>query len=260
MSTEEFTIHNNLIVKVIGRFKKELFSLLEPYGLKIINDSDRETVPELIITYGGDGTLLGAERDFPGIPKLPLRDHTHNPRCPLHSTQQCLETFFSGKMHCDSLCKLQATSAFDGKFLIALNDIVVSRQIHPLGAIRCRVRQNGEIIQPQVIADALVVATPYGSTGYFKSITRGCFQNGIGLAFSNAMEGQLFQIIPETDDLEIEILRGPAIVQAGNNPENLTLTDGQILSISRAPDRAKIFGLDAFRCPKCFLLRKDGNR
>lgn len=257
MPSEDFTFHKNLTIKVIGRFKEELLPLLEQYSVRILDDADSAT-PELIVTYGGDGTLLGAERDFPGIPKLPLRDHTHNPRCPLHSEKQCLDAFFNGKMRCDSLCKLQATSLHDGKTLTALNDIIVSRQVHPLGAIRYRVRQNGEILQSQVIADALVIATPYGSTGYFHSITRGNFQKGIGLAFSNAMEGELFQIIPESDKIEVEILRGPAIVQAGNNPDSLTLTDGQILKVEKSPIQAKIFGLDAFRCRTCFLLRKDG--
>ncbi|MCQ2396739.1 MAG: hypothetical protein MJ106_03460 [Lentisphaeria bacterium] len=257
MSTEDFKIHDGLMIKVIGRLKEELLPLLEKYSVRILDDSDKSVTPELIVTYGGDGTLLGAERDFPGIPKLPLRDRTHNPRCGLHSEKQCLDAFFNGEMRCDSLCKLQATSCHDGKTLTALNDIVVSRQVHPLGAIRYRVRQNGEILQPQVIADALVIATPYGSTGYFHSITRGNFQNGIGLAFSNAMEGQLFQIIPESDRLEIEILRGPAIVQAGNNPDSFTLVDGQTLAVSKAPVRATIFGLDAFRCRTCFLLRND---
>lgn len=258
MSTEEFKIHDNLAVKVIGRLREELLPLLKPYRLNILEDD--ATAPELIISYGGDGTLLGTERDFPGIPKLPLRDRSHNPRCALHSERQCLEAFFGGKMRCDSLCKLQATSLDDGKVLTALNDIVISRQIHPLGAIRYRVRRNGEILRPQVIADALVIATPYGSTGYFQSITRGNFQEGIGLAFSNSMDGLLFQIIPDSDTIEIEILRGPAIVQAGNNPENLCLSDGQTIRVTRAPVQAKIFGLDAFRCKECFALRKDGLR
>ena len=39
----------------------------------------------LIITHGGDGALLGAERDYPGILKFPIRDQATAPTCPIHN-------------------------------------------------------------------------------------------------------------------------------------------------------------------------------
>jgi len=242
-------------VKVVGRFREELLPQLAPYHLEIL-PTETPTAPELVISYGGDGTLLGAERDFPGIPKLALRDHTHDPRCEKHSSSQALQAFFQGETRSESYVKLLAKTA-NGEERIALNDIVIGRQMHPLSAIRCRVSQDGNLIQPQVIADALVIATPYGSTGYFHSITRGSFQTGIGLAYSNAVDGQGFEIFHEQAKLDIEILRGPAIVQAGNNPDALNLQDGDHLTVSLAPTPATIFGLEAFRCRECYLRRRN---
>jgi hypothetical protein len=43
------------------------------------------TSPDFIITVGGDGTLLQAERCYPSIPKLPVRDSLRCYRCDRHS-------------------------------------------------------------------------------------------------------------------------------------------------------------------------------
>ena len=37
----------------------------------------------------------------------------------------------------------------------------------------------------KVIGDGLLVATPFGSSGYYRSITGGLFESGIGVAFNN---------------------------------------------------------------------------
>ena len=46
--------------------------LVEESGLEVVTEN-----PDLIMTYGGDGLLLGSEREWPGIPKLPLRNSRH---------------------------------------------------------------------------------------------------------------------------------------------------------------------------------------
>ena len=56
-------------VKLLGKNLDDIRPLLKKFDLEEC-DSDFE----LVITHGGDGALLGAERDYPGIPKFPLRD------------------------------------------------------------------------------------------------------------------------------------------------------------------------------------------
>ena len=57
-------------VLVTGRYVDDVKTpLSELAGVELVEDS-----PDLVLTHGGDGALLGAERDFPGVPKLPLRD------------------------------------------------------------------------------------------------------------------------------------------------------------------------------------------
>ena len=258
MSNSSSFLQDGLAVKVVGRYAAELLPLLQKYPVRILLPED-SSAPELVIAYGGDGTLLGAERDFPGVPKLPLRDKSHNPRCERHSEEQCLEAFFGGAYACETLGKLCIRSE-DGQEQLALNDIVLSRQFHPLGAIRCRIEKDGILLRPQVIADCLVFSTPSGSTGYFQSVTRGTFAEGLGLAYGNPMEGEAFQIFPANSRLEIKILRGPAFVQADNSPEVFKVLDGKRLTVQAAPQPARVFGMEAFRCRECYLLRRNGTR
>lgn len=251
-----FPILSPLPVQVVGRFREELLPLLADTPLVPLPPEARET-PALVISYGGDGTLLAAEREFPGIPKLPIRDRSHNPRCPHHGERSCLNEFLQGNTPARIFPKLQAIGP-EGKTLLALNDLAIVRHLHPLGAIRIRIRQDGALLFPQVIADALIVATPYGATGYFQSITRGTFQQGLGLAFSNPVEGESFLVLRPDASLDVELLRGPALVQAGNNPQGFSLQEGEHLQVALSPKTATLYGLEAFRCRECQRLRQDG--
>lgn len=251
-----FPIQDPLPVQVVGRFREELLPVLQEFPFRPLPLDSQET-PALVISYGGDGTLLAAERDFPGIPKLPLRDRSHNPRCPRHHERECLREFLAGAPP-EIFPKLEGIGP-KGQRLLALNDLAVARHLHPQGAIRIRIRQDATLLFPQVIADAIVIATPYGATGYFKSITRGTFQQGIGLAFSNPVEGESFLILPPEAQLDVELLRGPALVQAGNNPQSFSLQEGEHLQVRLSSQTATLYGLKAFRCRECHRLRQDGN-
>ncbi len=217
---------------------------------------DSEQRPELVISSGGDGALLGAERDFPGIPKCPIRDRSHNPKCQEHDELRLLQELFAGALQPQHLAKIVAETS-GGETLVGINDIVVSRMVQ-LGAIRFRIRESGRVIRAQSISDSLVACTPFGSTGYFKSITRGQFWQGLGLAFNNDMDGDSFVILPETAKIEVQLLRGPASVMADNNPRLLNLQDGDWINLSIAGSRTPVFGLEAFRCQECYLLRRNG--
>lgn len=244
-----------LKVKLVGRNLDDLRPLLVPYPVHLLEPED-DQMPELVISHGGDGSLLGAEREFPGIPKFAIRDHRNNPKCPQHDEAALLQKLFTGEMDVQYLPKLTAITEA-GDHLDGINDIVVSREVH-LGAIRTRILENGRILRPQVISDGVVFCTAFGSTGYFQSITRGNFQRGIGIAFSNSMDGDSFTVLPEDASLELELLRGPACLVADNNPRILPLADGARLKLRLTQQATPVFGLDAFRCQDCYILRRNG--
>lgn len=240
-----------LRVLPVGRNLDDLLPLLAEFPCTIVDNS-----PDVIISHGGDGTLLGAERSYPGVPKFPLRDRKNNPKCPRHSEKQMLTDFFAGRLVAGHLVKLRAETA-GREPLQGINDIVISRDMDT-SAIRFRVMADGQILQPRVISDSVIISTPFGSTGYFLSITRGSFRTGIGLAYNNPMDGESFNIVPHDCRLEIELLRGPALLGADNNPNFQRLENGECVVISAEDASTPVYGLEAFRCHDCYLLRRNG--
>ena len=203
----------------------DISGILEKYQFQ---DSGSDT-PELIITYGGDGALLGAERDYPGIPKLPLRDSATAPTCALHQAESIIKDFLNGKLKKNERPRLQASAP--GGELSGINDLV----IHPLeytSALRCRVFINGTLHSQDVVGDGICFASAHGSTAYYRSITRGTFQIGVGLAFNNSSEAVNYLVLPENSVIRIEITRGPGLLMADNDPRKIEVAVGESITLT----------------------------
>jgi NAD+ kinase len=208
-----------------GRYLEDIKPLLEKNGFSFSEES-----PDIIITHGGDGALLGAERTFPGTPKFPIRDRRTAPLCPRH-----------------------------GKSIPAINDIFIHNRRH-VSAIRYRVWIDNEMYADEIVGDGVGVSTVHGSTAYYRSITHSFFRVGIGLAFSNSTELTNHIVLNEGAEIEVEITRGPAVLNADNSPENIELTDGDRVIIKKIPRKAEIYGLDIFMCPECRIRRHPKSR
>ena len=73
-------------VKLMGKNLDDVRQKILDRGMEIVdNDFD------LVIAHGGDGTLLWSERDYPGIPKLPMRDARTAPQCQTHQYDRVLD-------------------------------------------------------------------------------------------------------------------------------------------------------------------------
>lgn len=218
-----------LLYGKFGKYPKEIEEIVKSSGLEIVQKD-----PEVIICYGGDGTVLGAERDYPGIPKLPLRSSQN---CSVYSSlprEELLKMLAENKLHTVEYLKIKATAC--DYSITALNDIVIGHKF-PNAAIRFIVHPEKE----ELVGDGVVVATPFGSTGYFYSITRKSFKKGIGVAFNNPHKQAVpEQILDEEASIKIVLTRGPAVLTGDNNPNMFDLAENQEIVISKAPDKAKI--------------------
>ncbi|MCF7853952.1 MAG: hypothetical protein K9N51_04070 [Candidatus Pacebacteria bacterium] len=233
---------------ICGRNLEDLYPLLRDLPIEVDNN-----VPDVVISYGGDGALLGAERTYPGIPKCPIRDSRTTPKCRIHGEEAILKQLVDGKLPITRLTKIKATK--DGeKRAVGLNDIVINRLIVS-SAVRYRIWLDDELYAHPIVGDGLVVSTPFGSTGYYRSITHSLFRLGIGLAFNNSTEPINHLVIEESSCIRVEILRGPAMLVADNDPEYTDLETGDYVDILQADEQATILGLDVFRCPDCHWLR-----
>ncbi len=236
-----------------GRNLEDLHPLLDKYPVEIVNDT-----PDLVISYGGDGALLGAERTYPGVPKCPIRDSRTTQKCPSHGEADILRWLFNGNLGTSRLTKVRAVK--DGHTCtVGLNDVVINRLIIS-SALRYRIWLNEDLYAKQIVGDGLVIATPFGSTGYYRSITHSLFRLGLGLAFNNSTEPINHLVLDDTSCIKVEILRGPAVLIADNDPNQTDLEYGDVVEIMRTEENAVILGLDVFRCPDCYRLRHHRDR
>ena len=226
--------------------------------ISLINSSFKEFTiveenPDLVIAHGGDGTLLEAERRFPGVDKLPIRDMQTAPRCSVHSSlENYISSFLCKKLNKTPLIKIAGFK--NDESLIGLNDIFI-HNVDRGGALRYFVFLDGKPYGNEVIGDGVGISTVHGSTAYYRSITHSIFKIGIGLAFNNSTEVTNHLVLPEETIIKIKLTRGPAIIVADNSPERIYLSEGDEVILKKIDKKAYIYGLENFMCEECRKLR-----
>ncbi len=240
-------------VLLAGKNSDAIRGLVESSGLTIVDQN-----PEVIISFGGDGTLLYSEREYPSIPKLPVRNSQFCHKCPEHDEKVLLEKLHQNKLTLKSYRKLQ--TEVDGKTLYALNEFSI-RNAHPTHAIRFRIHpplsfpRKRESINNLFIGDGIVVSTLFGSTAYFKSITGKTFDTGFGLAFNNTTEIVEPIFLEKNDEIKFELVRNIAQLSSDNNPDIYDLHPGSNLTFNLSDKVTKIYSAESLRCPNCQVIR-----
>jgi NAD+ kinase len=224
---------------IFGDEQHKLEALLRPYAHLFETAND----PEYVFAFGGDGTLMRAERAFPGVPKILIRNSSVAKLAPQRPTEEILQLFFSGGFRITQHSKL-ALFVNDEQKGIALNDVVVHNE-NPRHAIRYSVRINDTLLYERVIGDGVVCATPLGSTGYYRSITDSCFETGIGLAFNNSTEQTDHIVLKEESVIHLGILRGPGICYVDNHEAFVPLTEGSRVRIEKADTNTSIIVVES---------------
>lgn len=231
-------------VFILGKNSKNLAGLLKNLGFEMVNSNS-----DVVITYGGDGTLLTAERIYPGIPKLPIRDSLICKKCSEHQDEIVLKKLLDGKLKLKEYKKLKTEILY--KSFLALNDFVIRNQ-NPIHTIRFKLPTVDDQL---LIGDGVVIATPFGSTGYFKSITGKTFEEGFGLAFNNTTEKISPLFLKENEEINFELTRGKATLSFDNYHDIFNIDEESQLNFSLSDQSAKIYEDTSLRCPKCEVIR-----
>ena len=230
-------------VLTIGRDIEIIHQLLTQEGLELV-----ENDPDVIITHGGDGYLLEAEQRFPGVPKLPIRRNSICKMCIDHDTTHAIKALARGDISKSQVLKIEAT--WKGQKATALNEFSL-HHVHPQQAIRFSVQINDEDHIKKEIGDGLIIATPFGSHAYYRSVTNSTFRTGIGVAFNNTTESIDHMVVREDDVIRVTVDRGPVYFLTDNNDDQPVLDVGDTVEIRAAGQTATLLGLDHFRCPDC---------
>jgi len=227
-----------------GKNSKNIESLVRNLGFEIVTSN-----PEVVISHGGDGTLLASERIYPGTPKLPIRDSLICKKCSKHTEEVLLKRLISNTLKLQTYKKLTTPVLY--KDLYALNDFVI-RNINPIHTIRFKVtstagppESNSGSINSLLIGDGIVVSTTFGSTGYFKSITSKTFNKGFGVAFNNTTEKTPPLFLKDQDTVTFKLIRGKATLSFDNNPDIFNIDEGSELIFKLSDKIAKIYEPEA---------------
>lgn len=229
-------------VLLFGRNVKNIEKLVKNLGFEVVDKN-----PDVILSYGGDGTLLSAENQFPNLPKLPIRNSDVCKKCPIHLDEIVLKKLVNNTLQLKEYKKLETnTQAF-----YALNDFVV-RNFNPTHTIRFKTSKTGNKL---LIGDGIVISTAFGSTGYFKSITNKTFKDGFGVAFNNTTEKTSPLFLKDGDTVTFKLIRGKATLSFDNSADIFTIDEGSELIFKLSDQVTKIYEDTSLRCPNCEVIR-----
>ena len=223
-------------IKLQGKNLDDIRPLMASRG--ILETADAASA-DAVIAYGGDGSLLGAIRDFPQLPVVAIRDAATAPTCEQHEAGKVLDAMLAGSLNPRKLPRLCASAP--GGRIFGVNDLFLHNSDRR-SSVRYQVRIDGEIYADEVRGDGVCFASVHGSSAYYRSITRGMFRTGLGLAFSNSI-------------VELTVIRGPGMVIADNAPGELIVNAGETVEFRQLDETVTIWGLDGFMCSKCRKLR-----
>jgi NAD+ kinase len=227
---------------VVGSDTAWAAGLARRLGLKVVNER-----PDVVLCHGGDGTLLRAEREWRGVPKVPVRVGSRARLCPEHGLEKVLAALTAGALERKELELLELRVGELRR--LAVNDVVL-RNDNPATAVRFRVQADG-LDTGEVTGDGLVFSTPFGSSGYYCSITRQVLATGLGVAFNNATQARDPIVVAGREPVDVTMLRGLAVLVCDNDARGIPLRDGHRFQVRLSDERAVVLGLDSLGCQVC---------
>lgn len=223
------------------------------------------------ILYGGDGTLVGEWRKFRSrkgrnIIIIPVRNYG---LCQKHldfytrfftAKDAGLELEDAGDLVLKQFLFPVLRAEFKDKgmdnYLDALSEVTVVGA-DQTAALRFNIKLNGKTVVENVIANGAILATKLGSTGYFKSVARTIFTEGIGVGFIAPTYSVPNIVAAQKDKVKFELARkAKIVVTADKLKQEVDADAGWTLEVMDSCDNMAVFGYDHFMCPEC---RKNRN-
>jgi NAD+ kinase len=193
--------------------------------------------PDFILCYGGDGTVLFSEIEYPTVPKLIIKTSRACRKCDysLDELKTVLSAVREGNYCLHEKIKLETEAK--GRKLVGLNEIQIHPKL-PTHAVRFSLFVDGKEFE-DLIGDGVIVATPFGSTGYYKATGGKRFSDGIGISFNNLHNSDVESfVVPEDSTVKLTVSRGPAWLLADNDERLIELRAGDSVAIKKSGSTA----------------------
>jgi NAD+ kinase len=207
--------------------------VLAAEGFRVVEES-----PDFVVCFGGDGTVLFGERVFPGVPKLIVktsrvcRRYGYAP----HELYSLLSRVREGELRFHEELKLVGEAG--GVRLVGLNEV----QLHiksPISAVRFSLSVDGKEFE-SLIGDGVIVASPFGSTGYYAATGGQRFEEGIGISFNNLHNSRVGSfVVSEGSVVGLTVNRGPAWLLADNDEHFVEMNAGDSATVRKADGVAR---------------------
>jgi NAD kinase len=228
---------------------------LEEQGFDIIDEYESDAI---VITLGGDGTILYAARTCSDPTILSVRTGDSKGFKTQLNTDQLVETLdtLESEPNEDTYTIKEyhkITAYHDGTQLrggfTAVNEVSVHHSSPTLAAVlTMRIHDGGDHYEfDRIVGDGVLVATPFGSSAYYQSITNGTFSEGIGVAFNNIhtpVETPDSLVLSADAVVELEMLESEhassAVLTRDNAEETYELTVGEPIEIRHTDESVEI--------------------
>ena len=183
------------------------------------------------------------------MPKLPIKAHQPWKKCAEHKEEVLLQALSQNKLEVKEYEKLE--TVIENQTITALNDFII-RNKEAVHAIRFQITSLNKNL---LIGDGIIVSTPLGSTGYFKSITQHTFTEGFGLAFNNTTEKLHPVVFKKGSEITFKLVRGHGTLTYDNSHNQYSIKEGSEITFRLSRETAKIYEAKSLRCPNCQVIR-----
>jgi NAD+ kinase len=234
-------------VKIISKKdSSELEKILKQNNIDISSSTDERAIdnPDLIIAYGGDGTVLHSVKEKK--PVLPIRANDSFGFIADMNLEQFKTAITSlDKHHIKQLPMIDLV--IDGSIKdSAVNDIILVSHIPR--SVKFNVYINGQLLLANVIGDGVIVSTPLGSTAYnFSSNGPILTEKNICLTLNNSHSHKnISYILSEKDIIEIEAVSDASVVCDGRIQSELPVPTNKKITIRLSDKKFSLAKIPGF--------------
>ena len=214
LSSNESSVVNGMLSVLLSN-TKSIYSTnqIDFEGVEVVDHERFNNLVDLIIVFGGDGTLLGAARKFIEI-EIPILGINMGAvgfltDVNIENFESVIKDIFNGDFILEERSLVEA--GFSDQEIFGLNEVLIHSGSYAQ-LMRYRLLIDGKTVYEQR-SDGLIVATPTGSTAYALSAGGSIVHPELNIWNIIPMMSQSLSsrplIVSNKKSLEIQLIEGP---------------------------------------------------